>query len=79
MYYHPIELYKHPLDQNKIDALTKRHNLLNSSDWTQMPDVDLMPEVKQAWVTYRQALRDITDQPNFPDEITWPVSPNGHS
>lgn len=67
MYYHP--------DQNKIDALIRRNKMLLLSDWTQMPDVNLSPELKAAWATYRQALRDITKQESFPDEITWPLSP----
>ncbi|KWH56291.1 phage tail assembly chaperone [Burkholderia cepacia] len=29
-----------------------------------------------AWQTYRQALRDITKQPDFPLRVEWPTSPN---
>lgn len=47
--------------------------LLTRSDWTQMPDV-LLPN-KQAWAEYRQALRDITSQPD-PFNIVWPVPPS---
>jgi hypothetical protein len=28
--------------------------------------------MKAQWATYRQALRDLTDQPGFPDQINWP-------
>lgn len=41
---------------------TKRNNLLLSSDWTQLPDVALTVAKKQEWATYRQALRDMTEQ-----------------
>lgn len=51
----------------------QRDELLQSSDWTQLPDVPL--ETKTAWATYRQALRDVTDQPGFPLDITWPEPP----
>ena len=27
------------------------------------------------WAIYRQALRDITEQDGFPNEITWPTDP----
>jgi hypothetical protein len=35
-----------------------RNAFLNNSDWTQMPDSPLTAEQKEAWATYRQALRD---------------------
>ncbi len=50
----------------------KRDRLLQASDWTQLPDVPLA--TKQAWAAYRQALRDVTLQPD-PFNIVWPVSP----
>ena len=50
-----------------------RNRLLYDSDWTQLPDVALAN--KEAWATYRQALRDITEQLGYPTEINWPVQP----
>jgi hypothetical protein len=35
-----------------------RDGFLASSDWTQSPDSPLSASDKQAWATYRQALRD---------------------
>jgi hypothetical protein len=49
----------------------ERNKLLVESDWTQLPDA---PVDAAAWATYRQALRDITDQAN-PFVIVWPESP----
>jgi hypothetical protein len=49
-----------------------RSQLLAASDWTQLPDVPLA--TKEAWATYRQALRDITNQPD-PFTIQWPTQP----
>lgn len=49
-----------------------RNILLQHSDWTQLPDVPLA--TKEAWVAYRQALRDVTLQPD-PFNITWPQPP----
>lgn len=50
----------------------QRSRLLAGSDWTQLPDVPLA--TKDAWATYRQALRDITTQAD-PFSITWPPAP----
>jgi len=53
-------------------ARAKRNALLTASDYTQLAD---SPRDKQAWATYRRALRDITDQGGFPETIVWPVAP----
>jgi hypothetical protein len=42
------------------------------TDWTQLPDVP--QATKEAWAQYRQALRDITTQPD-PRNIIWPTPP----
>lgn len=49
----------------------ERNRLLSESDWTQTPDATAD---KQAWLVYRQALRDITTQTD-PINIVWPVPP----
>ena len=53
-------------------ARLERGRRLMKSDWTQAPDA---PVDAAAWATYRQALRDITDQAKYPFEITWPEVP----
>ena len=50
----------------------KRNRLLQSSDWTQLADIP--SETKALWEPYRQALRDVTLQPD-PFNITWPTPP----
>jgi hypothetical protein len=51
----------------------ERSRLLVESDWTQAKDI---PDALSAkWAPYRQALRDITNQPGFPHEVTWPTKP----
>lgn len=50
----------------------RRDRLLQESDWTQLPDVPLA--TKDAWAVYRQALRDVTLQPD-PFNIVWPEKP----
>ena len=50
----------------------ERNKLLVDSDWTQLPDA---PVDAATWATYRQALRDVTNQAN-PFAIVWPESPS---
>lgn len=54
---------------------THREVLLKNCDWTQLPDSPLSDEKKAEWATYRQALRDITADSDFPYSITWPTEP----
>lgn len=49
----------------------ERNRLLAECDWTQVPDATAD---KQAWLAYRQALRDITTQTD-PINIAWPEKP----
>lgn len=51
---------------------TTRNQLLKDCDWTQLSDSTAN---KEAWATYRQALRDVTEQEGFPWTITWPDAP----
>ena len=66
------------IDQDKLqselatEARAKRNTLLAASDWTQVADA---PVDQAAWATYRQALRDITAQDGFPENVSWPVAP----
>jgi hypothetical protein len=51
----------------------QRNALLSACDWTQLADA---PVDDLAWAVYRQALRDIPDQPGFPANVVWPVAPS---
>ena len=50
----------------------QRNQLLEASDWTQILDCTVD---KVAWATYRQSLRDITDQEDAPYNVTLPTKP----
>jgi len=52
----------------------KRDKKLQSCDWTVLPDVPLDPSSLAEWETYRQDLRDVTDQSD-PFNIVWPSPP----
>ena len=53
----------------------KRNSLLKDSDWSAFPDANPKPS-KEAWLTYRQALRDIPSTFKTPQEVVWPKVPN---
>ena len=63
-----------PLSDQELSNLAreKRNALLFSSDWTQLSD---SPVNKQEWAVYREALRDIPEQREFPKIIDWPQTP----
>lgn len=54
-------------------ARSQRNTLLNESDFAVLADSPVSDV--EAWKTYRQALRDVPQQPGFPGDITWPVKP----
>ena len=58
---------------------TRRNRILFYSDWAVLEDSPLTDAQVAEWVTYRQALRDITSHANFPflQENDWPISPDG--
>lgn len=56
------------------DVRAQRDALLAGCDWITVRAVDQGVAVPAEWATYRQALRDITEQLD-PFDITWPVAP----
>lgn len=71
-----VEIAEHVADPEALaaQARAKRDALLSASDYYVMPDypaTDL-----EAVCAYRQALRDLTAQANFPSEINWPKKPS---
>jgi len=70
-FYPPVE---QPTDDVYSAMMRKERNrLLTNCDWSQMPDSPLTDEQRQAWATYRQALRDFpstwepSETAEFPD------------
>jgi hypothetical protein len=62
-------------DPRWFQILATRNELLQNSDWTQLPDVELTAEQVQAMKTYRQQLRDLTKDFTNPDDVIFPVNP----
>ena len=54
-------------DRTKAEVRAERDSRLDSTDWTASSDLKMSDEMK----VYRQALRDVPAQENFPD-VTWP-------
>jgi len=50
----------------------ERDALLYASDWTQVADA---PVDQAAWAAYRQALREVPQQADFPQSVGWPEPP----
>lgn len=53
-------------------ARKERDRLLLACDWAVLPDAQTE---RTAWETYRQALRDVPEQAEFPYTIDWPERP----
>jgi hypothetical protein len=64
-----------PDSQLDSDARQMRNHKLQKSDWTQLTDTGLTTEQRAAWVVYRQALRDVPAQSEYPRNINWPQQP----
>ena len=54
---------------------TQRNRLLQQSDWVALTDAHLSQDKKDAWFTYRQALRDLPDETTNPLDAEWPPAP----
>ena len=69
-------IWEEMTEQQKRDQIKYQRDLyLQQCDWTQLPDAVLTIEEKAAWQNYRQALRDIPQTFNSPDEVVWPAMP----
>jgi hypothetical protein len=55
------------------DVRKKRNNLLMESDWVMFDDVKVLN--KDAWLKYRQALRNITISFSKIEDVVWPPKP----
>jgi len=63
----------------KYSLLDSRDTLLQESDYIMLPDYPIDEEDREKWKTYRQSLRDLTDQQAWIDgdllKIEMPISP----
>ena len=61
-------------EYNKLaeEIRAKRDMLLAETDWTQVTDTALTKSEQAKYKEYRQKLRDIPEQPEFPYNVTFP-------
>ena len=74
--------YQAGLDATAAKSVREERDLkLKECDWVAVKAVDqnaqdsLGIQIPVVWVSYRQALRDITAQAGFPHSVTWPTKP----
>jgi len=60
-----------PQEKAERNIRERRNSLLAQTDYLALSDNTLSTEM----ATYRQALRDITNQEGFPYNVTWPSKP----
>ena len=58
-----------------LAARNTRDGLIASCDWMAIKAFEAGTTVGTEWATYRQALRDVSAQEGFPNDITWPTQP----
>jgi hypothetical protein len=64
------------LVSDKLEQLRAERNAkLAETDWVITMHKELGTNIPAAWKTYRQALRDITDDATSLDDVTWPEKP----
>lgn len=60
-------------DKKAQEVREQRNQLLQESDWTQGKDI--LDSLSSIWAVYRQKLRDISKQVEFPWNVVWPTKP----
>lgn len=72
-----LSFYPNPAAVVDVSAIerAKRDGLLSACDYFAMPDYPLTATAKNELSEYRQLLRDVTGQSDFPNKIEWPIKP----
>ena len=73
--YAPKKSEEEKLNELATTIRTKRNSLLADSDYLLMPDYPISQECLEKVKEYRQELRDITKQENFPTAVVFPDLP----
>ncbi len=77
--YTPDEIWQRSLPQD-YEVKGRISIELDATDCWMVPDRPLKADVREAWQTYRQALRDLSKDYSTPVEqiANWPTRPDGH-
>ena len=69
------EEYDVMFESQSLTERQERDRRLTECDWVVVKAQEEGTHVPAEWVTYRQALRDITSDSGFPFSHTWPAKP----
>lgn len=59
-----------------VSLRAERNRRLSETDWIMLPDAPCPAgTTREQWQAYRQALRDVPQQPGAPYDVTWPEPP----
>ena len=60
--------------EKKAELIRQQRNaLLSATDYRMMPDYPMSELCRENLKLYRQLLRDIPEQPGFPNSVVWPI------
>ena len=60
--------------EEKASTIRQRRDaLLSETDYLMMPDYPMSELTRENLKVYRQALRDVPEQPDFPNSVVWPI------
>lgn len=74
--------YMRSLDSRSTEELTRdksmevradRDSQLRATDWLMLSDAGFSDEAIKRFKKYRQELRDVPQQPEFPHNVIWPI------
>lgn len=74
-YYEVVAIPAPTTEELAVQARSQRDALIAATDYLMATDYPLTDEKRQELTVYRQALRDVPEQPGFPTEIVWPTKP----
>jgi hypothetical protein len=69
-----LEIAALKLESAKATKRLLRNTILSQSDWVVLQDSPVQGEAREAWLSYRQALREFTDQEGWL-ELAFPSRP----
>lgn len=64
-----------PQQDAATEVRSVRNQLLFESDWVVLRSLENTVPISTEWLTYRQSLRDISQQGGFPSSVQWPIKP----
>jgi len=67
------EIERKSVERAWVTLRRMRNEILESTDWTQVPDA---PVDRAAWAAYRQELRDLPENTTDPRNVVWPKPPS---